>query len=182
MVFQALQQVFRKPSYVLLALVTSACMFAFAVWFPNISLIIDIMGHSEASFSQKISLPIGLLGSIGTNFTVLSASYTIAIAILFGMNVAMLAYFLKRRVTEARQSGIATGFFGIASGMVGMGCAACGSLLLTSVLSLFGATGILSFLPLAGGEFGILGVILLSMSLYVIAGNIQNPAVCRINS
>jgi len=180
MLFQALQKVFRKPIYILLALVTSFAVFAFAVWLPNISLIVKVMGHPGISLTQKLDLPISLLGSIVTNFTLLSALYTITIAILFGINVAIFVYFLRRRITDVEQSGIATGFFGITSGVIGMGCAACGSFLLTSLLSLVGASGILAFLPLGGGEFGILGVILLSVSIYLTAKKIQNPAVCKI--
>lgn len=181
MLIQALQKVFRKPQYAFLALATSTAVFAFAVWLPNLSLIVSIMGHPEISFSQKFDLPINLLGSIVTNFTLLSASYTIAIAILFGMNVAMVVYFLRRRVDEVKQTGMATGLFGITSGVIGMGCAACGSFLLMSILSLFGASWILSFLPLGGGEFGIFGVVLLGASLYMTTKKIQNPAVCKIN-
>jgi len=181
MVIQALQKVFRKPQYTILALAVSAAVFAFAVWLPNIPLIVRVMGHPGISFSQKLDLPISLLGSIVTNFTLLSASYTIAIAILFGINVSMIVYFLRRRVDEVKQAGLATGLFGITSGVVGMGCAACGSFLLMSTLSLVGASGILAFLPLNGGEFGILGVILLGVSLYMTAKKIQNPAICKIN-
>ncbi len=175
---QALQKVFWKPLYTLLALVVSAVVFAFAVWLPNLPLIVMVTGHPGIPLSQKFDLPISLLGSIVTNFTVLSASYTIAIAILFGINLAMIVYFLRRKIVEVRQSGIATGFLGIASGALGMGCAACGSFLLTSGLSLVGASGILVFLPLAGAEFGILGVILISISIYLTAEQIQNPAIC----
>lgn len=181
MFIQALQKVFRKPQYALLALITGAAVFAFAVWLPNLPLIVEIMGHPGVSFSQKLDLPISLLGSIVTNFTLLSASYTIAIAILFGMNVAMVVYFLRRRVDEVKQTGMATGLFGITSGVIGMGCAACGSFLLMSILSLFGTSWILSLLPLGGGEFGIFGVILLAVSLHMTAKKIQNPAVCKIN-
>lgn len=181
MIIQALKKVFWKPQYTLLALATSAAVFAFAVWLPNLSLIVEIMGHPGVSFSQKFDLPISLLGSIATNFTLLSASYTIAIAVLFGMNVSMIVYFLRRRVDEVKQTGMATGLFGITSGVIGMGCAACGSFLLTSILSLVGASGVLAFLPFNGGEFGILGVILLGVSLYMTAKQIQNPAVCKIN-
>ena len=180
MIFDALKKVFRKFPYMLLALATSAIVFAFAVWLPNLSLIVEVMGHSEASFSQKLDLPISLLGSITTNFTLLSASYTIAIAVLFGINLAMIVYFLRHRIAEVQQSGIATGFLGITSGVIGMGCAACGSLLLTSIFAIFGASWILAFLPLNGGEFGILGVILLTVSLYLTAKQIQNSVVCRI--
>ncbi len=181
MVVQALQKVFRKPLYAFLALITSAAVFAFAVWLPNLSLIVKIMGHPGITLSQKLSLPASLLGSIVTNFTLLSASYTIAIAILFGMNVAMMVYFLRRRIDDVKQAGIGTGFLGITSGVLGMGCAACGSFLLTSVFSLAGSSWVLSYLPLAGGEFGILGVILLIASVYQTAKKIQNPVVCKIN-
>ncbi len=180
MVFQALQKVFRKPLYALLALITGVVVFAFATWLPNIQLIATVISSPDVSFSQKLGIPISLLGSIATNFTVLSASYTIAIAILFGVNLAMVMYFLKRKISEVKQNGITTGFVGIASGVLGLGCAACGSFLLTSGLSLVGASGILVFLPLAGAEFGILGVILLSISIYLTAKQIQNPAVCKI--
>ena len=180
MVLQALQKVFRKPVYAVIAFIISAAVFAFAVWLPNLSLIVKIMGHPGITFSQKLSLPASLLGSIVTNFTLLSATYTILITILFGMNVAMIVYFLRRRIDDVRQVGLGTGFAGITSGILGMGCAACGSFLLTSILSLSGASWLLSYLPLNGGEFGILGVILLAISLYLTAKKIQNPAVCKI--
>ena len=181
MIFSALQKVFKKSSYVSLTLIVSILVFVFAVWFPNLPLIVRIMGHTGLSLSQKISLPISLLKSITTNFTLLSASYTITIAVLFGINVAMIVYFLRRRIAQVKQNGITAGFLGITSGVLGMGCAACGSFLLTSILSLFGASGILAALPLSGGEFGILGVILLLISIYMTAKQIQNPAVCRVD-
>ncbi len=178
MVVQALRKVFRKPPYAFLALATSIIVFAFAVWLPNIRLIVDVMLHAETPLLDKLNLPVTLLGSIATNFTIFSASYTIAIALLFGVNLSMLVYLLRRKKAEVKKSGMATGFLGIGSGALGVGCAACGSFLLTSVLSLFGASSMLAFLPLAGGEFGILGVTLLSVSVYLAAGQIQNPAVC----
>ena len=96
--------------YIFLALITSLVVFAFAVWLPNIPLIVKVMGHPGIPLTQKLDLPISLLGSIVTNFTLLSASYTIAIAVLFGLNFAMVTYFLRRRVDDVKQSGIATGF------------------------------------------------------------------------
>jgi len=179
MVLKALQKVFVMPAYILLSSVVGLGVFMFAVWLPNIGLIIRFMGHSNISLSQKINLPISLLGSITTNFTLLSATYTIAIAVLFGINVSMLAYYLRRKITDIKKNGIASGLLGIASGILGIGCAACGSLLLTAVLSFFGASWILSLLPFRGGEFGILGVILLLFALNQIAKQIQNPMVCR---
>ena len=180
--------VFRNKRYALLAGVVALIVFAFAVWLPNIRLIFSIITDSTIPVYLKLTFPIHLLESITINFTTLSASYTIVIAILFGIDMAMLSFFLRTRIAGVKQSGIATGFFGIASGILGMGCAACGSFILTSVLSLVGASSILAFLPLKGEEFGIIGVILLLASLYLTAKQIpallagrQNSAVCKIN-
>lgn len=182
MIVQALLKVFRKPAYVFLALVVSASIFVLAVWFPNIRLVAGIVSSPDIPFMSKIELPFSLLGSIATNFTLFSAAYTVIIAVLFGMYVAMSVYFLKRRVKEIGQSGVVTGFFGIGSGILGVGCAACGSFLLTSVLSFVGASGALAFFPFGGKEFGILGVTLLTIALYATAKQIENPLVCKITS
>ena len=139
-----------------------------------------VAGSPDIPLSQKLGIPLSLLGSIITNFTILSALSTIAIAMLFGINVALVVYFLRRKIGEVKQMGITNGFLGITSGIVGIGCAACGSLLLTSVLSLFGASSILAFLPLAGGEFSILAVILLVISTHTIAKQIQQPGTCNV--
>lgn len=182
MVVQALQKVFRKPVYVVLALIVSVSAFVLAVWLPNFRLVLGLVSSPDVPFVSKLEVPLSLLGSIATNFTLLSASYTIAIAVLFGMYVAMVTYFLKRRIKEAGQGGIATGFLGITSGVLGVGCAACGSFLLTSVLSLVGAGGALALLPLHGSEFGILGALLLAFAVYLTAKQIENPLVCKITS
>lgn len=182
MVLQALQKVFGKPAYVILALLISALAFAVAVWLPNFRLVAGIVSSPDVPLSSKIELPISLLGSIITNFTLLSASYTIAIAVLFGIYVAMTVYFLKRRIKEVGQGGIATGFLGITSGVLGVGCAACGSFLLTSLLAFIGAGGALALLPFQGSEFGILGAILLAFAVFTTAKQIENPLVCKITN
>ena len=179
MILDALQKVFRKPTYVVLALCVSASVFVLAVWLPNIRLVAGIVSSPDVPFVSKIQLPLSLLGSIETNFTLLSATYTIVIAILFGIYIAMITYFLKRRIKEVGQGGVATGFLGIASGVLGVGCAACGSFLLTS-LTLVGAGGVLSFLPLGGSEFGIIGVVLLAVAVYMTAKKIVDPQVCKV--
>lgn len=180
MVREALGKVFRKKEYAVLALGGSVAAYVFAVWFPNLRLIGTVLS-SDASFTEKLGVPISLLGSITTNFSPLAAVSTIVIAVLFGLNIALLVYFLNHRIADVRQSGVATGFLGIVSGVIGTGCAACGSFLLVNGLSLIGATGLISFLPLRGGEFGLLAVALLSLSIYLTARQITKPAVCAVD-
>lgn len=176
-VVQALRKVLRRPLYVILAAIVGFVVFMFATWLPNLGLIADIL-RSNAPLAQKIEIPFSLLGSIATNFSLLSASYTIGIAVFFGLNVALAVFLLRRRAMNARHSGMATSVLGIVSGAFGIGCAACGSFLFTTILAWFGAASVITLLPLAGAEFGLLGLALLMLSLYLTAKQIESPAVC----
>ncbi len=181
MLLQALIKVLKRPAYTTLALCISAAVFVFFVWLPNLRLLWSFF-QSGATIIEKLHLALSLLGSISTNFSLFSASYTITIAILFGVYVALLVYFLRKRVVEASQRNLVAGggMVGIISGIFGVGCAVCGSFILTTILGFTGASAVLAFLPLKGGEFGILGVILLAASIYMTAKQIENPTVCKI--
>ena len=71
---------------------------------------------------------------------------------------------------------------GVGAGALSAGCAVCGSFALSAVLSVFGAGGALALLPLRGGEFGVLSVLLLSASIYMMARRIANTkhVICNI--
>ena len=179
--FEVLVTVFKKPLYVLLATVVAGSVFVFAVLLPNFRLIGTVFSSDTATFNEKNLLLLSLLGSIGTNFTVLSASTVITVAILFGIQVSLLLYYVRRVKTKIKitKTG-ASGLGGLVSGLFGIGCAACGTFVLTSVLALFGATGLLAFLPFGGVEFGFLGIGLLGYSIYLLLKKINDPLVCEV--
>ena len=172
-------QVFAYPPYIALAGVLAIVAFLLAVWFPNLGLIGEVFSSSSAPLATKLGIALSLLGGIGTNFSPLSAGYTIAIAVLFGISAAMIVYLLKQKRVAAAGQTIAVGSGGVASGVVGIGCAACGSLILGAALPSLGAAGALAVLPLNGGEFGILGVVLLFISLLLISKRISAPLICE---
>ena len=172
----AFAQVFTYPSYIALASVLAILAFLLAVWFPNLGLIGGVF-VSNAPLAAKLNVALSLLGGIGTNFSLFSAGYTIAIAVLFGITTAMIVYLLKQRQVAAAKQTIAIGSGGVASGVLGIGCAACGSLIL-AVLPSLGAAGALAALPLNGEEFGLLSVALLFISLLLISKNIAEPIAC----
>ena len=175
---QVLKTVLARPAYFLFALVTATAVFAFTVWLPNLSLISHELGDGGVPLILRLRLPIDLLGGIATNFTAFSAVVAIIVSILFGMNATFLAYYFSRRVATAKSMGIMTGVGGMVSGIFGIGCAACGSVLATAGLSLVGASGTLTLLPLRGGEFGIIGIGLLLYSIAATAKQIIAPNVC----
>lgn len=172
--------VFKNWNYALLAAVVGFGVFSFTAWFPNFRLLWSIWSDSSASLADKVTLPLRLLESISTNFTALSATYTIAIAVLVGINVAFVAYILQRQKQELSAAGVMVGTLGVLSGATGLGCAACGSLLISSLLATAGGASMLALLPLRGGEFGLLGVFLLGTSTYFLAKHITKPPQCEI--
>jgi hypothetical protein len=175
----AFGEVFAGASYIVLASVLAIAAFLFAVWFPNFGLIGEVFSASSVPLVAKLKVTISLLGGISTNFSALSAGYTIAIAALFGINLSMVVYFLKRARVGLGKQNLVAGVGGIASGTLGIGCAACGSFILSTILSSLGAASALAILPLRGGEFGILSVALLAVSLVLISKKIVAPLTCK---
>lgn len=177
---ESIKLVFSKTLYVSIAVLTATVVFTAAVWLSNFALITQVATSNSASLSEKVSFMTSLYGSIQTNFTAISASYTVLIAILFGISISMFVYYLRRQQGLIQSSASATSLAGLVSGFFGIGCAACGTFILTSVLGLIGAGGILTYLPLGGEEFGLLGVGLLGYSIYKTSQLIQKPLVCVI--
>lgn len=180
MIFRVFKKVFQKPLYVAIGAMTSLTAFALAVWLPNIRFVADVI-FSSGSLSERFGLPLSLLGSISTNFSILSASYVIATAILLGINLAMIIFFFRRRSSSFNRAGRATGFIGTASGALGVGCVACGSgpVLITALLTLIGAGTLTQILPFKGQEFSVAGVIFLTASIYLTARQIEKPELCK---
>lgn len=178
MLLEALQKVFQRLAYILLAIGIGLMIFALAVWFPNLSLIWSVLGSPSVSLGEKINLLLSLLGSITSNFSVLSAAYTIAIAVLVGTNISLITYYVRVQKQALNQAGAKAGTFGIITGTLGIGCAACGSIIINSVIGTAAGASLIGLLPLRGGEFGILGVILLGAATYSLAKQITKPPVC----
>ncbi len=173
-------KILNSPKYLLLAIIASVIIFTAAIWLPNIKLILMVL--SSASFSDSLRFLGSLYGSIYTNFAVVSAVYTIAISLLFGSQVAFLTYYVRRvhrQFTGVGNAGTAS-ILGLVSGALGIGCAACGTFVLTSVLALFGTASVITFLPLGGQEFGFIGIILLLYANYSLLKKINAPLVCGI--
>lgn len=172
----AFRTVFKNRNYFALSIGVSGIVFALATWLPNFRLLWSVWSDASVALADKIILPIRLLESITTNFTALSASYTILIALLAGINVSFAMYLVHSRVLSG--GSLVTGLSGLFTGALGVGCAACGSLVIASLLGTATGISLLALLPLKGGEFGILGVALLGYSTYLLAKQITKPLVC----
>ncbi len=178
----ALRTVFRHLSYDILAATCALFLFALMIYLPNLRLIMGFISNPNNPLTTKFDLLTGLLAGIQTNFTAFSATMVIAIALLFGIDLAMLTYQWRQNAGQTSQTGIATSLSGFVSGLLGIGCAACGSFLGTAIFASLGASGVVALLPLRGGEFGILGIVLLLFSIASISRVIQKHGVCLIET
>ena len=176
----ALARVFAHPLYVALAAVLGMLAFLLAVWASNLGLLFEVFSSPDVPLPEKLGIALSLLGGIVTNFNLLSASYTIAIVVLFGVTTAMTIWFLRQKRVAGVGRSVTIGSGAIASGVLGIGCAACGSLILSVVLPALGAAGAVAALPLEGEEFGILSVALLFVSLLLVSKSIEESVSCRV--
>lgn len=174
---QALLDVLKTKHSLLIAACVAVFVFVFAVWLPNVQLLSTFWADSDISVYDKVALSLKLILSIATNFTLISALSTVIIALLVGINAALITELIRaRRVVVG---GVATGGAGIIAGALGVGCAACGSLILTALVGTSVGAGLVAFLPLGGNEFGFIGIGLLGYSLYLLTKQISKTT-CEI--
>jgi len=150
-----------------------------AILLPNTKILLQVVQSPALGFGQKVEFLIGMYGLLGTNFSLFSAVTTVATAVLFGINIALLIFYVRRRQSvNKNKTGNSASVAGVVAGVFGVGCAACGSVLIASFLALFGAGGLLLILPLHGAEFGILSVCLLLFSVHEVTKRINDPLIC----
>jgi len=178
MLFSTFKTVFSRSWYIIIAIITAFLLLLLAIWLPNLSFLKHVAVSDSYSFGNKAAIFWSYFGFLGTNFTPLTRTFTIVISLLSGINVAMLVFYLKNRIKLERSAGV--GILGVITGLLGVGCASCGSVLLSSFIGLSASAAFTGFLPLRGAEFSIIGMLILLVSIYLIAKKIQNPLTCKI--
>jgi hypothetical protein len=182
MVGRVFLKVFSQAQYIQIAASIAFIAISVAILLPNTAVLWQVFSSPAITFLAKMQFLLSVYGSLFTNFTFFSALYTVGITLLFGINSALLVYYIARRRSPnySNVRGNTAGFFGLVSGLFGIGCAACGSVIISGLLALFGAGSLLALLPFHGAEFGLLGVILLSFSVFQLCKRIADPLVCTV--
>src|SRR3989338_5638103 len=132
----------------------------------------------NSGFISAFSLSLNLVDFWTTNFSLYNLILTLATIILLSLDISLIYFYYKKSVK--RFSG--GGFFGSFAGLLaifGVGCASCGSVVLTGLLSFFGASALLSFLPYGGAEVAVIAFLLLVWSNLYMLKKISDPLVCQ---
>lgn len=148
------------------------------IWLSGHQLIRFTLTSDIFNWGAKLKILWTSLGLYATNFTLASQIMIVLVALVSGINIAMLVFYFKRRMAVSGTAGVSG--FGLIVGTLGVGCSACGSVILSSLIGITSASALVSILPLGGAEFGIASIALIGMSTYWIAKKIQATETCTI--
>lgn len=175
-----LRTVLTGPGYAALAALGSFVGLSVFVLSQNVVLVRDLVVGGPLPLRDRLEIMVALYPFVGTAYRRPTAAVLVATAVLFGLNLAVLAYHLRHADLSLR--GGSGSALGVLLGTMGAGCAACGSVVVSGVFSLFGVTGALALLPLDGLEFALLALVSLSLSIYWLADGMRRNGVegCRL--
>ena len=174
----SLREVFKRVRYWVIAILVSASLFTLMIWLPNHALIGYILKTTGFEFGQKLKILFYSFGSFQTNFTLGNQISIVVVSFLAGVNIALLVFYMKKRAALQRSAGVSV--LGMFVGLFGIGCSACGSVLITTLFGLGAVGGIIGFLPLHGLEFGLSSILIMFASIVYVAHRLQTGTVCAL--
>lgn len=178
---QGFVKVFRRPLYVVVSSLLIVTLSVTILLWSNTSLLWSFWANESISSGQTLALAWQLLLGAPDNMGGLAVGLILVNSTLLGIITSMTwyAWQIKKRQGISKSLVGATGG-GVLAALLGIGCIACGPLLLGSIFALVGAGGILLLLPLHGAELGVIAFFLLLYALYSVQKVIAAPAVCAV--
>jgi hypothetical protein len=161
-----------------LVIIASTLLFIFLLLVAqNGKSTLDIYGFHELALGTRLQLA-------GSTFFDISSSFTSSTLLLAGLgsllgaiNLSMAYTYVRLRGEVILHSGLYSGI-GLVAAFLGIGCVACGTAFLSVMLSFFGFSAMLNYLPYKGEEIGYLGLLILCMATYSLSKKVMTPNVC----
>ena len=158
----ALQEVYKRRKYYFFTIFFSLTIFSLNPLSQNYSLL-------TTNFS--LSLAWSLIIASPWTTSLYAFSILILLSLLAGIVLSLSIFLVKKQI----KSGIGVGISGIVVGLLAPACPACAF----GLLSILGLGSFLALLPFKGAELGIMGIILLVLSIYYSSNKIT-ATVCPI--
>lgn len=159
------------PRYAAFALAVAVVALTAFVVSLNVTLVADLVVGGSLPLESRLRVLTQLFPFVGTAFGPLQGALLVLVALVTGVDVALVTYQFREHGVALREGGTAS--LGALLGALGAGCAACGSALLVGVLSLLGVQASLLFLPLDGLEFALAALVVLTLSVYWLARGLR---------
>ncbi len=149
--------------YILFALTMSFITLGIILWSLNLELLWYIVAQSPLNPFQKLEFVFDIYGGIASNYQSLQAMVMVLFAGLFGINAAILLYVVRGGQKQALKSGSSVG--GLTAAVIGGGCIACGTSIITPVIASFGATATIGLNNTIGLIVNLIGIVFICYSL-----------------
>lgn len=158
-----------KPYYFFLAAGASIVFYEFIFWFLNLGLLQYLVTSQFLTIADKFNMLIGSYSGIFTMPLSLLALALFAVSIFQGISVAALVYSIRKE--QSLRRGIlkdlgGTGLAGALS-VLGLGCAACGTSLVTPILTFFFATSSVAVAEEVGLYSAVLALVVSLITVYL---------------
>jgi len=171
-------EVFSKKRYAFLFLLLNIVSIYGIIWINNLQTLRSFFSVADG-IGKKLVFLFSMIGSLGTNFSPFSLITTLLLVVLFALNITLIAFYIRQRKTSGMNLVFGKGLAGFIAGIFGVGCSACGAILIGPLFATLGIGGFLAFLPLHGQEFTLLGIIALFFSIWSLIKQ-MNVFVCEI--
>ena len=159
------------PAYAAVAVLAGLLGLTLFVATQNLRPVLDLVVGGPLPLDSRLTVLLELYPVVGSVYGPLTSSVLVVLAALIGVDVAMVAYHLREHGLSAREG--STSVVGVVLGTLGAGCAACGTAVLAGLLSLFGAAGLMTLLPLDGLELPLLASVVVVLSIYWLADGMR---------
>lgn len=171
----ALKETFSSPEGWIVAFSAALLVALSSVVLSNLKLLGFILNEKYFGLGLKFTSVLQTLWGGRVTFVHEGGAVTLGLALLSGVNFALIERYMRRQVRLHQAAGASV--IGVLVGLLGVGCAACGSALFASLL---GTGGALAVLPLRGQEFSWVGIVLVIISTFSLARKLVEPEACAI--
>jgi hypothetical protein len=168
-------EVYNNKLAVSITLLGALCFLFILSAIYNIGQIAQISMYSIGMF-KKILIILSVTLNLYTNNLGLASLIThVILALLFSINIVVTVFYFKRRRVAL---GNKSTFVAMTLAALGAGCAACGGVLISSILSTTSAMGVLALLPFVGSFFMYIAIALLLYSISSTLVKVSSPLTC----
>ena len=145
--------------------------------FVNLQYSLSYFSYSSLSFFTQIKLFLITFFDI-TQLETLNMFFLVSVGAVLGALVITLLIVYGKIRKEAVTKDEILGGVALFLTILGVGCSACGAILLNTILGFVGISSLLTYFPYHGVEIGYLGLILLLYLIYSLSIRIANPYTC----
>ncbi len=173
----SLTLIVRRKDSRLVIIIATIVFAAMLLLFQNGKAALDVISFDILPLGKRLTLAISTLFDITNTFSAGALILAVLGSFVGGINLSLAYTYMRLRGEVILHSGLYSGI-GLLFAFFGVGCAACGTALLSVVLGFFGFSAMLNVLPYQGQEIGYIGLIILCIATYTLAHKVAVPNVC----